>query len=217
MSKTTIFLSGTMEPFKYLTVVGMRVVKLFIVVLFSLVVVFCLVCRVLSDLLLNCSLLSTSILGLIGNLVVLLINTVGNVELSVILLAVVLDELICFPVDSVEYLLSDLMVELVKLTNVDVAKGVFSTTDLVYVVGIKTTFMVGFSLSGLGFKLEILGNVVVVEIVVFTIGDLVIAVGVIFNFSVAKVLFIVKGSIVELEIFEIIVIEGVLIIFELLF
>jgi len=50
--------------------------------------------------------------------------------------------------------------------------------------------------------------------VVFTIKDLVIAVGVTFNCSVAKVLFTVKGPIVELDILGIIVIEGVLIIFE---
>jgi len=50
--------------------------------------------------------------------------------------------------------------------------------------------------------------------VVFTNKDLVIAVGVIFNCSVGKVLFTVKGPIVELVILGIIVIEGVLIIFE---
>jgi hypothetical protein len=85
-------------------------------------------------------------------------------------------------------------------------------------VGIEINFMVGLSLSGLKVELKVctLGNVVFIDLMVFTIKDLVIAIDVILNFSVAKVLFNVKDSIVELEILGIIVIEGVLIIFEIL-
>jgi len=113
------------------------------------------------------------------------------VEFSIKYLVTVLDELICFTVDTIEK--SGLMVELDKLTEAEVIKGEFSTTGLVIrTLGIEITFMVGLSLSGLEVEIEILGNIVVIYIV----------------------LFFIKDSVVELDILEIKVVDGVLIIFE---
>jgi len=111
------------------------------------------------------------------------------VEFSIKYLVAVLDELIFFTVDTIEK--SGLMVELDKLTEAEVVKGEFSST-VVRTLGIEITLMVGLSLSGLEVELEILGNIVVIDIV----------------------LFFIKGSVVELDILEIKVVDGVLIIFE---
>jgi len=132
-------------------------------------------------------------LDLIDNLVELFINAVVDVEFSIKYLVAVVDELICFTIDIIGYVKSGLTVELETLTEVLFIKGEFSITDLVIeVLGIEITLMLGLSLSGLEIVLEILGNIVIID----------------------KVLFFIKCSVDKLEILGIKVVEGVLIIFE---